>query len=65
MQTFNRICIKDWEITAENGDHFKAVRGKEYTTSTEHEDGTVTVFSNYWVRVPVDHFAGEQQFTAA
>jgi hypothetical protein len=63
MQTFNRICVKNWEITAENGDHFKISRGKEYLTSGEHDDGTCTVFSNFWVKVPVEVFAGEQEFT--
>ena len=62
MQTFNRICIKDWEITALNGDYFKVHRGKEYTTSPER-DGTVTVFNNFWVNVPIENFAGEIEFT--
>ena len=59
MRIMKRICIKDWEVTAENGDHFSVKRGKEYTTSENRKDGTCTVFSNYWVRVPISHFAGE------
>ena len=62
MRTYNRICIKDWEITATNNDHFKLTRGKEYLTS-EEKDGKVVVFSSYWVRVPIEHFAGEMLFT--
>ena len=64
MQTFKRICIKDWEITAQNGDHFSVARGEEYITSPVRE-GSVVVFGRYWVPVPVEHFAGEQQFTNA
>jgi len=62
MKTFSRICIKDYEVTAENGDHFEIKRGKEYLTS-EEKDGTVCVFTKFWVYVPVDLFAGELQFT--
>ena len=64
-RTLNRICIEDWEVTAENGDHFKVHRGNEYLTGPEREDGTVIVFSNYWVPVPVVNFSGERVFTAA
>ena len=63
MKTFERICIKDWETTTNNNDHFKVERGKKYTTSSEHEDGTCTVFRSSWVRVPVKNFAGEIQIT--
>jgi len=72
VKTFKRICIKDWEITAENGDYFKVERGKEYITSAvndapkigpKNEENCVIVFSSYWVPVPVDVFAGELQFT--
>ncbi len=62
MKTWNRICIKDYEITAKNGDYCKINRGKEYTTS-DVADGEVVVFTNYWIRVPIDHFAGEGRFT--
>ncbi|MHA1523226.1 MAG: hypothetical protein ACTSY1_02325 [Alphaproteobacteria bacterium] len=64
MQTYNRICIKDWEITAKNGDHFKVERGQEYLTSPAL-DGKVTVFSTFWVPVPVLVFAGAVEFTPA
>ena len=62
MRTYKRICVKDFEVTAENGDHFKVKRGKEYTTSIDKE-GSVLVISNFWVHVPVEHFAGEILFT--
>lgn len=57
MQTKQRLCGKFWSISAENGDYFEVKRGKEYTTTAKiHNDNTVTVFSNYWVRVPVNVF---------
>ena len=62
MKTYKRICVKTWNIEAQNGDYFKVERGKEYTTS-EEKDGHVVVFSNFWVPVPVECFAGEQVFT--
>ena len=52
-----QLCIKSYEITAKNGDYFKAQQGKEYTTTVPKEDkDTVTVFSNFWVPVPKEHF---------
>jgi hypothetical protein len=72
MQTFKRICIKDFEIR-EDGKVFLIKRGEEYITSAVNEapsivcdgavGGHVVVFSNYWVRVPIEYFAGEIQFT--
>lgn len=57
MNTWERIAIKDFEITAENGDHFEIKRGEKYRTSGI-SDGKVTVFSNFWVKVPIEYFAG-------
>lgn len=52
-----QLCVKSFEITATNGDHWKAKQGKEYTTTVPVDDkDTVTVFSNYWVPVPKEHF---------
>ena len=64
MQTFKRICIEDYAITAENGDCQTLVRGSEYITSVDR-GGEVTVFSTFWVKVPVHLFAGARQFTGA
>ena len=64
MQTFNRICIEDLTIRDNTGQCFEIKRGKEYLTSAE-EDGKVTVFTNFWVKVPITHFAGEKEFTKA
>jgi len=60
MKVLTRICIKDWEVTAKNGDHFEVNRGEEYTTSEDCDDETCLVFGRYWVRVPLEHFAGER-----
>ena len=52
-----QLCIKSYEITAQNGDYFKAQQGKEYTTTVPTEGKEdITVFSNYWVSVPKEHF---------
>lgn len=59
MKVYSRICIKNYTLTAHNGDTFTAERGKEYTTSASNEKtGCVTVFSGYWVPVPIEYFAG-------
>lgn len=48
-----QLCIKSYEITAQNGDYFKAEQGRKYTTTVpSDEKETVTVFSKYWVPVP-------------
>ena len=62
METYNRICITDFELKAQNGDTLRLTRGKEYLTSSE-KNGEVTVFTNFWVPVSVDLFAGERRFT--
>lgn len=62
-KTFERIVIKDYSITAENGDHFEIKRGEKVITSIPNEQNKVLVFKSFWVRVPVDYFAGEIQFT--
>jgi hypothetical protein len=61
MQTYNRICIKDHSVVASNGT-LTLSRGKEYLTTAE-EEGEVTVFTNFWGKVPVTIFAGEVEFT--
>lgn len=51
-----QLCVKSYEISAENGDHWKAEQGRVYTTTVPTEKETVTVFSNFWVAVPKEHF---------
>ena len=62
MITYNRICICDFHEEDQEGNKFEIKRGKEYLTS-EEESGMVTVFTNYWVKVPIKYFAGEKIFT--
>jgi len=64
MSTFKRICVTDYVVFDDSGNKQPVERGKEYTTSDVHlEDGTVTVFSMFWVRMPKSLFAGERRFT--
>lgn len=63
MKTFKRICCKDFEVTAENGDHFEVRTGREYITSDVDDDCNVIIFSNFWVPVPLSHFTGSVVFT--
>jgi hypothetical protein len=63
MRTYQRICIQDYDVLAENGDHFEVKRGKEYLTSDVRDDGSVIVFTRYWHPAPVSIFAGELPFT--
>lgn len=58
MKVYRALCIKDWYIEAENGDRQECKRGKEYTVSGDRGDGTLTVFSGFWVIAPTNIFAG-------
>jgi len=65
MQTFERICIKDYEIWENvSGDELrlKLENGKKYLTSAVRK-GKVTVFTNVWAIVPVDVFGWKTEFT--
>jgi hypothetical protein len=63
MRTYKRICIEDYTVKADNGDTLTLLRGHEYITSAEREDGEVTVYSSFWVPVPRRLFAGSRLFT--
>jgi hypothetical protein len=72
MQTFKRICIKDY-VLRDGSLEWKLVRGQEYITSAvgeaprileiEPRDEHVVVMDKYWVSVPVSLFTGEVEFT--
>lgn len=64
MKTYYRLCKEDYTIMDKEGISFTIKRGKEYLTS-EIIKGIVTVFSQYWVDVPIKIFAkdGVKQFT--
>lgn len=52
-----QLCVRSFEITAENGDHWKAEQGETYTTTIpDDEKDTVVVFSRFWVPIPKGHF---------
>jgi len=52
-----RMAIRDWSIEAQNGDHQDIRKGQTYTTIEDiHDDNTITVFSRFWVRVPLNVF---------
>lgn len=63
MKTFSRICIKDFSIKDRIGQCFELKRGKEYITSPE-KDGEVMIYDKFWVKVPINIFAGEIEFTS-
>ena len=63
METFKRICIKDFELESRIGQKFSIKQGEEYLTSSIDENNNVMVFSSYWVNVPVSFFSGEVKFT--
>jgi len=59
MKTFRRICLRDYAVI-EAETSFTLRRGEEYITSVEGKDGTVTVYTHYWISgVPVSLFGGE------
>lgn len=62
MKVFQAICLKDYSIEGITDEkQLETVtlkRGKEYTVSHKHDDGTRTVFTNYWFRAPDDIFGG-------
>lgn len=58
MKTFHRICLQDYHVT-DGKVSFVLKRGAEYITSVEREDGTVTVFTQFWISgIPVSLFGG-------
>jgi len=64
VEIVEQLCIKSYEITAQNGDYWKVEQGKKYTTTIPVvEKETVTVFSRFWVPVPKDHFVLAEKAT--
>lgn len=57
VDVVEQLCIKSFNIKDEDGKSWSAEQGKEYTTTVPKDDtDTITVFSNYWVKVPKSHF---------
>ena len=65
VDTVKALCIKDWAVTAQNGDHFEVKRGEFYTTTKPEISfwaREVAVFNNtFWVCVPIDNFSFEDE----
>lgn len=52
-----RTAHRDWFVEDQDGNRQDVHAGESYTTTrTVWEDGTVTLFSRFWVRVPLDVF---------
>ena len=56
MRVEKRKCVKDFDHTDKKGNHFYLRKGKVYTTSLI-EDDTLTVFTNYWVKMSASYFS--------
>ena len=63
MTTFKRICTTDYILEDSIGQTLKLYRSKEYLTSEPDENNYVTVFAEYWVKLPISIFEDEKQFT--
>lgn len=52
MKVYERICLKNHSVEAENGDCQKYERGRTYTmTAPRDGDESVVVLSTFWVRL--------------
>lgn len=57
MKVIKQLCIKSYKVVDDDGTEWTAKQGKIYTTSPPIAGNPdITVFSQYWVRVPKDHF---------
>lgn len=64
MVVVEQLCVKSYEVTDEDGSYWKAEQGKTYTTTVPSEgEDSVTVFSNFWVKVPKVHFVLSEKKT--
>lgn len=55
MKVEKRMCLRAGTFV--DGDKsFTLERGKEYTVSPPHANGTITVFSRFWFRCEQDYF---------
>ena len=59
MKTFERECIKKYSIIDMDNNKFELTKGKKYITS-EIIDDYVTVFSEFWVKVPIKYFSNRK-----
>ena len=52
MEVHERECVKKWSASDDEGQFWESEVGRIYTCGVEKPDGSVMVFSNYWLRVP-------------
>lgn len=58
MKTFKAFCLEFYSFAIYDRE-WTLERGREYIISEPSDDGTVTVFSSFWVPgVPVSLFGG-------
>lgn len=64
-KTFERLCVEDVHTTESPNSLKLLEKGKSYLTSQVWEDDTVTVFTDYWIKVDADVFsiARDNHFT--
>lgn len=58
MKVVERECLEEYqpESWREQDPSFRLQRGEVYTTAAAEKNGTVMLFSSYWVHVPVRLF---------
>lgn len=57
VDVVERIAQRDWYIEDSFGQRQDVFAGKSYdTTKKVWDDGTVTLFNRFWVRVPAEVF---------
>jgi len=60
VKIFKRKTKEEYTVVDSSGVSFTIHKDREYTTS-EEKDGKVTVFSTYWVEVPISIFTTCQE----
>ncbi len=57
VETVRRVAQRNWHIEDSFGNRQDVVAGKDYQQTKEvRGDGTVMLFSRFWVRVPAEVF---------
>ena len=56
MKVMEQLCIKSFTIYDKCGNTCTINQGKKYTTTIPDDKPDVTVFTNFWLKVPKDHF---------
>ena len=59
-KTFERLCVEDVHYSEYPTSGKILEKGETYLTSQVWDDNTVTVFTEYWVKVDVEVFSLER-----